>query len=112
VRFRASRGHEQLQSAASPLGQGLDANRKENPAESLEIRRALARQNRSLLPPNRQHQLPADDPAFHHVAARNDRAFLSGLVSDAGDRPTTLPRLHLFHLQLLSRGTKRASSPS
>src|ERR1700704_886179 len=85
VRFRASRGHERLQSPASTLGQGPHADRKENPSKSLEIRRAMARQNRSLLPPYRQYQLPIDDPALHHVAARDDRALLSGLGSDAGD---------------------------
>src|SRR2546422_2495586 len=110
VRFRASRGHERLQGTASALGQGPHADGKKNPPQSLEIGCALARQSRSLLPPYRQHQLPADDSAFHHVAARDDRAFLSGLVPDAGNRPAALPRLHLFHLQLLSRRAKRAAA--
>src|SRR5438034_4315197 len=108
--FRTPCGHERFQNPTSALGQGTDANRQENPPKSLEIRRALARQSRSILPPNRQHQLPADDPALYHVAASNDRALLSGLVPDASDRPAALSRLHVFHLQLLSRGAKRASS--
>src|SRR5713101_5454418 len=110
VRFRASRGHEWLQSPAGALGQGPDADGKKNPPKGFEVGCALARQSRGLLPPHRQHQLPADDRAFHHVAARDDRALLPGLVPDAGDRPAALPRVHVFHLQLLSRLAKRTSA--
>src|SRR5450631_2645104 len=83
VPLRATRGHERLQSAASPLGQGPDANSQENPAQSFSRQCAVAREVRSFFPPHRQHQLPADGAALHHAAARHDRAFLSGLVSDA-----------------------------
>src|SRR5437660_140649 len=92
------------------MGQGLSANRKKNPPESIEVGCALARQSRGLLPPYRQHQLPAHDCALHHVAARDDRALLSRLDSDVGDRSAAVPRFHVFHLQLLSRRAKRASS--
>src|SRR5712691_9802731 len=85
LRFRTSRGHERLQGPAGALGQGPHANRKKDPPESFQIECSLARQNRGLLPPYGQHQLPADDIALDPVAARDDRALLSGLVPDAGD---------------------------
>ncbi len=58
---------------------------QEDPPESFQIECSLARQGRGLLPPYGQHQLPADDTALDPVAARDDRALLSGLVPDAGD---------------------------
>src|SRR5439155_8297920 len=44
MRFRASRGHERLQSPAGALGQGSYANGEKNPSQSLEVSCALARQ--------------------------------------------------------------------
>ena len=52
---------------------------------------------------------PADGSAFHHAAARHDRALLSGLVPDAGDRSSAVPRFHLLDFQFLSRGAKRTA---
>ena len=109
VPVRAARRHERLQSAAGALGQGPDADRQENPAQSFPRRCSVAREGRSFLPSHRQHQLPADGVALHHAAARHDRALLSGLVPDAGDRSAAFPGLHLLDFQLLSGGAKRAA---
>src|SRR5579871_2190232 len=109
MRVRASRRHEWLQSPASALGQGPDADRKKNSAEGIQIQRALARQSRSLLPSDRQYQLPADGRLLRHAASCNDRPLLSGLVPDARHRPAALSRVYLLDLELLSRRTKRNS---
>src|SRR5882762_11565139 len=102
MRFRTTGGYERLQDATGPVGQGPDANRKENSAAGDEVRCALARQGGSVLPSHRQYQLSTDGAALHAVAARHDRAVLSGVDPDAGDRPAAFPGFHLFDFQFLS----------
>src|SRR5205085_8871546 len=106
---RASRGHEWLQSAASALGQGPDANRKEDFAASLSLESSLAHQSRSLLSSHRERELPINGFIFRDAASRDDRSFLSRLAADAAHRFAAVPRFHLLHLQLLSGRAERAS---
>src|SRR5260370_1120445 len=60
--------------------------------------------------PGAEHAVAPHDSGFHRPPPRHDRALLSRLVPDAGDRLAPLPRVHLFHLQLLSRRAKRAAA--
>ena len=110
MRLRASRRHEQLQSAASALGQGAHADGKKNPSQDFQVRRSVARQGRSLFPSHREYQLPAHGPAFHDASAGHDRAVPAGLVPDAAHRLTAFSRFHVLDFELLSRRAKGASA--
>src|ERR1041385_7039318 len=66
----------------------------------------MARESRSVLSSHREHQLSADGAVFSDAAAGDDRALLSGLVSDDSDRPAAVPRLYLLDFQFLSGGAE------
>src|SRR5262249_25069956 len=85
VRFRTASRHERLQGAASALGQGLDADGQENSAESVPVGCAVSCEVRGVFSPDREYFVSIDGAAFDDAAAGDDRALLSGLVSDAGD---------------------------
>ena len=53
--------------------------------------------------------LSADGAAVDDAAAGDDRAFLSGLVSDVGDRLAAVSRVDLLDLEFLSGGAARNS---
>ena len=63
--------------------------------------RFAAREDRSLVSPDRQPQLSADDCAEHAADAGHDYSFVPGLVSDAHHRPAAVHGVNVFHLQLL-----------
>src|ERR1700722_10840251 len=109
MRFRVAGGYERLQSPAGPLGQGTDANGEENPSQSFPLEVPMAREGRSVFPPHGEYFLSTDGGAVNDAAAGDDRAFLSGLVSDAGDRLAAVSRVDLLHLQFLSGGAARNS---
>src|SRR5208282_2494956 len=92
---------DRLQDAAGTLGQRPNPDVKENLAPRFEERRTLAHQARSLVPPHRQHQLPADDRPLGAAHAGNGHPLLSGLVPDAAHRSAALHGLDLLHLVLL-----------
>src|ERR1039458_8693158 len=73
---------DRLQDAAGALGEGPDPMRQEGPAQGAARQCFAARENGSLVSPDRQHQLSADDRAQHAAAAGHDYSLLSGLVSD------------------------------
>ena len=62
----------------------------------------------SLVSPDRQHQLSADDRAVSAAAAGHDDPLLPGLVPDAVHRPAAVSGIHFLHLELLSGLAKRA----
>ena len=62
---------------------------------------ALPHQAGILVPPHRQHQLPADDCAFHAAHARDDHPFLARPSADAAHRPSAFHGLYDERLQLL-----------
>src|SRR5580700_2055596 len=109
MRFRVAGGYERLQSPAGSLGQRIDANGEENSAQSLPVELAMAREGRSIFSPHGEYFLSTDGGAVDDAAAGDDRAFLSGLVSNAGDRLAAISRVDLLHLQFLSGGTARNS---
>ena len=74
-------------------------------------RRSAAHQDRSLVPPDGEHQLSADDHAFGAAASRDDHPLLPGLVSDALHRPATFHGVDLFDFQLLFGFAARTVSP-
>src|ERR1700760_2701327 len=99
---RASRGYERLQGAASALGKRIDADGQENLAEGIPGRRAVSREIRGIFSSDGQHFVSANGAALHDAPAGDDRALLSRLVSDAGDRPAPFPGFDVLHLKLLS----------
>src|SRR5260370_7321273 len=98
-----------VQRRGGGVGEGSQATGEKNPAESFKTGSPLARQSRSLLPPDRQYQLPAHGSAFHDASPGDDRALLSRLFPDALHRLASVLGLHLLGLQLLSRRAKRAA---
>src|SRR6185437_5767861 len=54
-----------------------------------------------------QHQLSADGAALGNFAARDDRALLSGMVSDVPDRFAAVSRFHLLDFEFLPGVTAR-----
>ena len=68
------------------------------------------RQSRSHIPSHGERQLSAHGSILRAAAAGDDRALLSGLVSDAADRSAALPGGELLGLRFLSRGAARALS--
>src|SRR5579872_2210080 len=48
-----------------------------------------------------QHQLSADGVALRNFAARDDRALLSGMVSDVPDRLAAVSRFHVLDFEFL-----------
>src|SRR5580698_10777406 len=110
MRLRAAGGNELLQDAASPLGQGPDANGEKNSAARAALRPTRRRESRSRISSHREHQLSADGLALDAAAARHDRALLSGLVPDDADRSAAFHGVELFDLRLLSFGAARALS--
>jgi hypothetical protein len=68
------------------------------------------RENRSLVSPDGQSQLSADDRALGAADARHDHPLLPGMVPDALHRPAPVHGVDIFHFQLLSGFAKRAVS--
>src|SRR5271154_4781249 len=95
-------GDERVQIATGALGQGPDADGEENPAARNALERTGRRESGSVLPPHGEYQLPADGISLDYFASGDDRAFLSGLVSGAGDRLTALHRVHVLDFVVLS----------
>src|SRR5262245_41505900 len=110
MRLRAARRYERFQSAASALGQRLDANGEKNPSKSFQGRCAVARQGRSFFSSDGKYQLSVNDCALHYASTGDDRALPTRLVSDATDRPAAVSRLHLLDFELLSGGTEGAAA--
>src|SRR5215472_1249763 len=106
MRLRTAGGHERLQIAASALGQRVDADRQENPSESVPRECAGAYQSRSVLPSDLEHQLSAHDFAFRDALAGNDRALPAGLVPDAACRLAALSGIDMLYFELLPGGAK------
>ncbi len=108
--LRTARGDERLQVAAGALGQGLDADGKENPAAGDARRCSHGGEGRGVFPSDGQHQLSADDFHVDDFAAGDDRAVLSGMVSGAGDRSAAVSGVDLLDFVVLSRGRARPLS--
>jgi len=103
-------GHERLQDATGSVGQGLMQTAKKILPRVMKSDAPLALKAEAFFHLTANISYPLMVLALHHAAARHDRAVLSGLGPDAGDRPPAFPRFHLFHFQFLSRGAKRAAS--
>src|SRR5262249_6278339 len=71
---------------------------------------AVPRKSGSVLSPERKSQLPAHDCALDVADAGNDYPFVRRMVPDAGDRPTAVPGVDVFHLEFLPGLAKRAVS--
>src|SRR5271157_2558304 len=99
---RVAGGDDRIQDAAGALGEGVDPGLQENTSQGVRERRIAARENRSLLSPDGQPQLSADDRAFRFADARHDYSLLSGMVPDALYRPAPVHGFDVLHFQLLS----------
>src|SRR4029077_5299131 len=99
---RVAGGDDRIQDAAGALGQGFDPGLKENTPPGISEQRISFRENRSLLPPDGEPQLSADDRVFGFVDARHDYSFLPGMVPDALHRPAPVYGFDILHFQLLS----------
>src|ERR1700685_4078877 len=93
---------DRLQNPASALGQGSDSGLEKNSAQSFCERRLAPPKSRSLVSPDGQPQLSADDRAVRAFASRHGHSLLSGMVPDALHRPAAVHGVDVFHLQLLS----------
>ena len=80
---------------------GLIQCAKKDLPKVLRRQRVAPREDRSLVSPDRQHQLSADDRALDAAAAGDGDPLLSGMVSDAVHRHPTVSGVDVFHLQLL-----------
>src|SRR5580700_8568172 len=94
-------GDDCIQDATGALGQGADPDRKENSAARAAQRCAAAYQDRSLVSPDREPQLSADDCAFRAAIAGHDHPLLSGMVSDALHRLSAVHGVDVFHFELI-----------
>src|SRR5208283_3396634 len=99
-----------LQNPAGALGKGLDSGLEEDTPASLEERRFAPPENRSLVSPDGQPQLSADDRALGFAHACHDHSFLPGMVPDAVYRPSPLHGFDVFDFQLLSGFAERTFS--
>src|SRR5215469_9856607 len=102
--------NDRLQDTAGTLGQGTDSNWKEDPAARVRQRRSTAHQSRSLVSPDGEHQLSADDHALGLVTASHDHSFLPGLVPNALHRPAAVYGVDVFDFELLPGFTARVVS--
>src|SRR5213075_855813 len=107
---RAARRNDRIQNAAGALGEGTDPDRQKNSAAGFEKRPAVSSEARSLVSPDRQHELSADGDPLGAFASRHGYSLLSGLVPDALHRHSTLPRINVFDLQFLSGFAARTLS--
>src|SRR5437016_3762218 len=99
---RVARGDDCTQDAAGALGQGVDPGLEENTPPGASEQRISIREDRSLLSPDGQPQLSADDRAFGFADARHDYSLLSGMVPDALYRSAPVHGFDVLHFQLLS----------
>src|SRR6476469_6088522 len=99
-----------VQNPASTLGQGLDPDGQKDSAQGLQEQSSVPGEGGSVLSPEREPELSADDCAFHAADAGHDYPVLWWLVPDAGNRSAALSGIDIFHFQLLSRLTKRTFS--
>src|ERR1700678_212007 len=102
MRRRVTGGDDRIQDPAGTLGQGTDSDWKENLAACDAQRCAAAYQDRSLVSPDREPELSADDCAFGTDVAGDDHPLLSGMVSDALHRPAAVHGLDIFNFKFLS----------
>src|ERR1035437_751756 len=98
---RAAGGNDRIQDAAGALGERVDPGLQENTPQGVRERRIAASENRSLVSPDGQSQLSADDRALGFAAARHGDSLLSGMVPDALHRPAPVPGFDVFYFQLL-----------
>src|SRR6202050_2886868 len=103
-------GDDRIQDPAGALGQGPDPDWKEDPATCHAQRCAAAHQDRSLVSPDRESQLSADDCAFSADLTGHDHPLLSGMVSDALHRLAIVHGIDVFDFELLPGFTARAFS--
>src|SRR5205823_6547230 len=85
-------------------------NGQEGPSQGPEKQSTAACEDRSLVSPDGESQLPADDRTFSAAFARHDHSLLSGLVSDVVHRPASVHGLDILHLQFLSCVSTRTVS--
>src|SRR5437879_13879084 len=110
MRLGTAGGHERLQSAASTLGQRVDADGQENPSKSVPREGAGVCQSRGVLPSDLAHQLPAHDFAFRDALAGNDRPLPAGMVPDAAHRLAALSGIDVLDFELLPRVATRIAA--
>src|SRR6476620_4213310 len=91
-----------VQNPAGPLGQGLDPDREENSAKSFQEQSSVPREGGSVLSPEREPELSADDCSFHAAHAGHDYPVVWRLVPDAGDRSAAVHGINVFYFQFLS----------
>ncbi len=101
---------DRIQNAAGALGQRLDSSLEENPAASFCQRRLAPSKSRSVVSPDRQSQLSADDRALRAAVARHDHSLLSGMVPDALHRSAPVHGFDVFDFEFLSGFAKRTVS--
>src|ERR1051325_3258558 len=107
---RASGRNECLQDTAGALGEGIDADRKETAPHDLAQSGPAPCEDRSILSPDCEHLLSADERSGGLAVAGYHRAFLPGLVSDALHRPAADDRGHRFRVDVLPRQPARVVS--
>src|SRR5438046_1266521 len=106
--FGAAGRDLRIPGTAIALGQRTDAGSHEAPADNPAIESAVARQSRSVFPPDTQHWLPADDRGERADAAGDDRALLHGLAGNAIDRSAADRGVVLVNLSVLCGRPARA----
>src|SRR5712664_2060008 len=90
-----------LQDPAGAVGERVDSDGKEDSAARAQKSCSVAHQDRSVVSPDGESQLSADDHALGAAAAGDGHPLLSGMVSDAVQRPAAVHGLDVFHLQFL-----------
>src|SRR5580692_12912852 len=98
---RIAGGDDCIQNPAGALGEGTDPDGKEDSAASAAQRCAAAHQDRSLVSPDCEPQLSADDCALGADVARDDHPLLSGMVSDAIHRFAAVHGFNVLYFELL-----------
>ena len=90
-----------VQDAAGAMGERVDPDRQEDPAEGAEERRAVPHKAGGLVSPDGEHQLPADDYPEHAADAGDDYPKLARNDADAADRPSAVYGEHDVDLVVL-----------
>ena len=110
VSRRGPHRDDRLQDPAAALGQRPHPDLEENSAPPLPLRRSPAREDRSLVSPHRQPQLPAHGRAVGAADAGHDHPLLSGVVGDALYRLPPLRRFDAFRSRRSISSRKRSCS--
>src|SRR5437764_12733396 len=88
-----------VQNPAGALGQRADPDGQENSAQGIQEQGPVPGEGGSVLSPEREPELSADDCPFNAAHASDDYSLVRRLVPAAGNRPAALSGVHIFYLQ-------------